>query len=387
MTKKRVLFISHLSYLNGAEKSLYTLIKGLLKDGAVLPILLAPCDGPLVKKIESLSVSVIISKYFFWTGSKNKCFIYRIARLFLNAFAVLRLSGKLKNLDLDLIYTNTLATPVGAIVAKLLKIPHIWHAREFISEDFNGLYDLGETISMTIINKLSSVIVCNSRAVENKLHNFKNWEKPTIVIYNGFDFSKIKPVDAFAKYDQCFGSEKSVNLLIAGSINPGKGQQDAILATAILLKKGYQVHLSIAGTGKQKYINYLQSIITREQLGKRVDFLGYIADINSLYQKAGITLICSVNEAFGRAAVESLALGTPVIGTCKGGLPEIIQPNITGLLYEPGCFASLANKIEKLILDRNLYARLSSDGQAYVVDKFSEDQYINQIKAVLYQHS
>jgi glycosyltransferase involved in cell wall biosynthesis len=290
---------------------------------------------------------------------------------------------KIKDFKFDLIYSNSLVIPVGAVIAGLLKIPHIWHAREFVYEDFNGQYDMGEKASMAIINCLSENIVCNSKAVEKKLLSYKYWKKPTKVVYNGFDFSGTEQIDPKKKYNQCIGSGKEINLLIAGSINSGKGQEDAIRAVNILSKKGCLVNLLIAGIGNKKYIKYLKSISKKDLVSQRINFLGYVDDIESLYQTSAITLICSRNEAFGRTAVESLAHGTPVIGTCRGGLPEIIQDNVTGLLYEHGNFLALSDRIEKLLLDRVLYERLTSCGQAYVYEHFNENRYINQIKTVL----
>jgi len=384
--RKKILFVSHLSFLNGAEKSLYTLIKGLQNQGDFFLVMMAPCAGPLVEKVKDMNVPVVVSKYFFWTGSRKKCFILRIVRVLLNVLATLVLYKKIKNYKFDMIYSNSLVVPVGAVLAKLLKIPHIWHAREFVFEDFNGQYDLGEKISMALVNFLSENIVCNSKAVEKKLLSYKHWKKPTRVIYNGFDFSDTEQIDPQKKYDQCIGSIKGINLLIAGSINSGKGQEDAIRAISILIKKGCLVNLLIAGTGNKNHIRYLKSIAEDTQVSRRIHFLGYVDNIASLYKVSAITLICSRNEAFGRTAIESLSHGTPVIATCRGGVPEIINDNVTGLLYEPENFTDLSDRIEKLLLDRVLYERLASHGQTYVYNYFGKNRYVKQIKTVLKEY-
>ena len=136
---KKILFVSHSSDLNGSERSLYTLVKGLKQNSIILPVVLLPRIGPLVQKIETLGIKVYMLPNFYWFSAK-KSFLRRILRILFNLLIIPVLCIKVIKISPSLIYTNSLATPVGAFVSIILKIPHIWHVREFVKEDFVEVY-------------------------------------------------------------------------------------------------------------------------------------------------------------------------------------------------------------------------------------------------------
>jgi phosphatidyl-myo-inositol alpha-mannosyltransferase len=72
-------------------------------------------------------------------------------------------------------------------------------------------------------------------------------------------------------------------------------------------------------------------------LGKDVEFLdvGNLADLPNLYGQAAVTVLPSVEEAFGMTLVESLACGTPIVGSRAGGIPDIVQDGV-GFTFDPG---------------------------------------------------
>ena len=83
--------------------------------------------------------------------------------------------------------------------------------------------------------------------------------------------------------------------------------------------------------------------------------------------------------------VEAFALGTPVIGTNIGGIPELIEDGRTGLLCEPGDVESLSQAISRgasLIQDRDAYATMQKSCRTYVLDRCSQDKYMNDLVAL-----
>lgn len=164
---------------------------------------------------------------------------------------------------------------------------------------------------------------------------------------------------------------------------PGKGHKDALLAVFLLIKKGWNIKLSIVGTGEKSYLVYLKSFASELSISNNIIFHGFTQDIDAFYKKAAVTVVCSQNEAFGRVAVESISWGTPVVATNSGGLPEIIQNNITGFLYEPGDYHLLAEKIEDLLINKEQYIKFSQEGQLSVLRKFTLENYIGAIQDII----
>lgn len=372
---KTVLFVSHLSSLDGAEKSLFSLVKALKETETIRPIILVPAQGPLVEEMAAANIPVIISRYFFWMGAQGKYWgLFRIiANIFLTGFLLV----KIKRVKPDLIYTNSMAVPVGALSAFILGIPHIWHIRETV-QGLNGSYDLGRHLTLRLINRMSAYIIFNSKMVQKDFCASKRWNTPGQVVYNGFDLDVPRRKD---EDTQGIAHTKEIKLLIAGTLGEHKGQKDAIRVTGRLIEKGYSVKLFIAGTGPGKETKALKAYA--RPYGDSICFLGYVKDMPELYNNCTITLICAHLEAFGRTAVESMLCGTPVIAPCSGGIPEIIEHGRTGLLYPPGNIDELAANIETLLCDHTRYMALASNGQVFALNTFTLERYVGSITRIL----
>lgn len=83
--------------------------------------------------------------------------------------------------------------------------------------------------------------------------------------------------------------------------------------------------------------------------------------------------------------VEAFALGTPVIGTNIGGIPELVEEGRTGLLCEPDDVDSLSQAILRgtaLIQDRDAYAAMQANCRSYVLEHCSQDKYMKDLTAL-----
>lgn len=379
--KRTVLFVSHSANLYGAERSLLTLVRNLRKKGVVEPVVLLPAEGPLTDLLRNSGVRVFVHHYYGWLNQRRSL-VKVIARIVLNLVALARLFRELKLVRPDLVYSNSLASPFGAMIAFALRVPHVWHAREFVHEDMNADYDLGTHISMLLVDKGSSKIVCNSRAIRKKLISAVDESKLEIV-YNGFEFKESK-ITAMKKYEQCVVDNRwPIHLTMIGSLQPGKGQDDAIRALSILVNRGEAVRLSIAGTGLPGYLAELKLLIKRLSLTESVTWHGFVEDTPALLDDTAVVLVCSRSEAFGRVAVESMAALTPVIGADSGGVPEIIEDGVTGLLYRPGDPEDLADGVERLTKNRELYEGVVERARSLVISKFSAEQYVLGVQRVI----
>jgi glycosyltransferase involved in cell wall biosynthesis len=84
----------------------------------------------------------------------------------------------------------------------------------------------------------------------------------------------------------------------------------------------------------------------------------------------------------GTAFVEALAAGLPIIGTCVGGIADIIRDGETGLFAQVDEPADLAHKIRLLLADRGLAARLAEQGLAWVRDRYDAESVARRYSAV-----
>ena len=156
------------------------------------------------------------------------------------------------------------------------------------------------------------------------------------------------------------------------------------LISAIEQVRQYYPALLLCIAGKGGLAETLQAQIEELELTQNVCLLGYLPDeqLPIAYRAANFSVVPTISfEGFGLIVIESLAAGTPVLGTPVGGIPEILQPFSPDLLLEDSSVDKLAQGIiEALSGERHLPA--SDVCQAYVRDNYAWEAIATKIKTV-----
>jgi glycosyltransferase involved in cell wall biosynthesis len=380
--EKTLVWVSHSSGLYGAERSLLSAALGVAQGGHSHPVMVIPDDGPLVDECRRLGLETIICSYDYWAKPAWRIWGV-VSRIRINLWAAFTLYRRLRNRGVVVVCTNTIVTPVGAILARLLRVPHIWHIREFVREDFGWCFDYGERAAMRLVSSLSTYVICNSEAVAQKFRRLLRGV-PIDVVYNGFNFSAAPCEDPVSKYRKCVKeAPRGPILLMLGSVNEHKGQYEAVQALSILKARGFLGRLMIVGGQEQYYRQQLDGLARDLGVAECVDYSEFSSEPRQLIKDAALTLMCSRSEAFGRSAVESISEGTPVVAADSGGLPEVVVDGQSGLLYRSGDPADLAAKIEALLSDEMKYGFLAAKGYQFVRDRFGMERYVQAYTSII----
>jgi glycosyltransferase involved in cell wall biosynthesis len=279
----------------------------------------------------------------------------------------------------DIVYTNSITTPLGALAAFLIRKPHLLHIREFGWEDYRLRYDLGETFSVRLLDRLSDQVIVISNALKEK---YLRYFPPTKmhVIYN--------PVSA-EELDQGriilpdLADSEHPLVIIVGRVHPAKGQEEAVRAAAELAERGQAICLWIVGGGEEEYLEELQELVRALGVEEHVYFAGYRIDALQLMAAADLCLVCSRAEAFGRVTAEAMLVRTPVVGARSGATPELIRDCQEGLLYEPGDHHDLARKIEYIIQHPEEAQQMGERGFQRASRLFTVKRYSDRIYSLL----
>jgi glycosyltransferase involved in cell wall biosynthesis len=376
----RICFILHSSGKGGAERVSLELIEGLAKK-EIQCFAILPSYGPLIKELKKRNIPLKVIKYKWWMREEGSPLWKRAGRLVLNLIKIVSVVRQVKKWKVDVVYSNTITICVGALAAKLLHLPHIWHIHEFGHEDHCLCFDLGEKIAMGIMNQLSDVCIVSSKAVMEKYRKFFPERKIKLIYYavgvtneNSCKILKIK---------KQLQETSGIKCMIVGSLYKGKYQEDAIKAIGKLIDEEIDVRLYIIGEGKLEYKQYLESLVIRGNLKNHVQFFGYIDNPFPIMQQADVLLMCSRKEAFGRVTVEGMKAGKPVIGANSGGTTELIRDHYNGFLYTFGDYHELAEKVKYLYQHPNEARKMGENGKQWALEKFNIEHYTEEVLVVL----
>jgi len=198
-------------------------------------------------------------------------------------------------------------------------------------------------------------------------------EKKIEKISHGIPIGKLLKSPNMPNVLQRLNLEKSHELILCPSrLDPHKGIETFIDAAAMVKKALPNRNLVFAvagGSGPAGYRNKLEqqvqnlSMDTVIRLGPSNYEDLYPTEMPTLYRQAKICVLPSEYEGFGQALLEAFVYKKPVIGSNTGGIPEVVIPNVTGLLFNRHEAHDLAFQIKKLLEDDNLAFFLA--GQAY----------------------
>lgn len=365
----RILFFSHTSESGGAERSMLELIKELQVYGAKIKVVL-PGHGNLEKYLENMNVQYDVIDYFMWVRITRDIEI-NLSEYEHTYYEINKYCKYIMHWRPDFIYTNTLAIPWGAIVSKILNIPHFWHIREFGTKDHHLIFDIGYFNSLKFIEKYSDVIIVNSEPVQKHLKRFIN--KDIFVARNYVTIAKTSLKENILPEN--FWIQDSVKMLCCASIHPGKCQVDIVKALHILLNKKFKISLCLMGKiTEPKYFKKINRYIKKYSLEKFINYCGFLENPYPVMTKSDFVVNASRCEAFGRVTVEAMLLKKPVIGADTGFTSNIVRDDFNGYVFRQGNAESLSNSIIKLIRNGKMKT-LGKNGFGFIRNYISKEAY------------
>jgi len=204
------------------------------------------------------------------------------------------------------------------------------------------------------------------------------------VVLNGIDFARarLSSPDAPTRVRQELGVEGGVLLLIVARLHPEKGHTYLFRALPGLRKRlqGRALTLVVAGTGpfESAYREEVRALGCEDV----VRFVGYRNDAPDLIAASDLLVLPSVAEAFGLVLAEALVLGTPVVATRVGGIPEIVRDGTDGILVPPGDSTALEDGIARLLTTRGLRERMADAGAERVRTLFDFERMVREYESV-----
>jgi len=362
----RILFICHDGDLYGSQQSLNLIVRNLPESyGCFVSV---ARRGPLEKLLQEYpNTRVLNHKRLQWVKHDFRSGLQRIGDVLNLLFAAvprtLHLFNTIRREKINVVHTNSSVSLEGALAAALAGVPHVWHIRELFMEESPKFHPvLGRRFMRWFIDRYADTVICISSVVRQQFGEFLEMDPDKyLLLHNALELPP-QP-DVFPINDPQRAIMRSLSLKVLGlpdikafrigyigRLSEGKGFHDLLEAFAILRRRNIYAELLVAGNFVDAaYRSRIEAAVQEECLRHTVRFFGYQEDLQPLYETLDVLVVPSKNEPFGRVVIEAAAHGVPCIATNSGGIPEIIDSGMTGLLYEPGDVYALAGMLEELM--------------------------------------
>lgn len=175
-------------------------------------------------------------------------------------------------------------------------------------------------------------------------------------------------------------SDDKVVFVHLSNFRPVKRSDDVIRIFEQIAKSCPEAHLLMVGEGP--LITECRKLVDEFAIKDRVEFIGRQDDIVSVLGMCDVMLFPSEVESFGLAALEASSCRIPVIGSLGGGIPEAVEHEVTGYLYDVGDVESMACAGIQLTKDCDLRRKMGNAGRERVKKLFAPDKIIPQYEAL-----
>ncbi|MBN3723868.1 glycosyltransferase family 4 protein [Burkholderia sp. Ac-20379] len=375
----RALVLDQSGVLGGAELSLFEFVTHWRGTASVLLF----DEGPFRDALDEagVDVSVMKSRGMDRVRKKGGASLRAVGGLVSLVREVVRRAR-----DADVIYANTQrAMVVGALAGRIARKPVVWHLRDIVSHEHFGAKQLF-AIKQCARLGVTRVIANSNASAQAYLALTGGEEEAVDVVFNGIDAAPFTALEATpqAALRARFGLPETA--WIVGSFSRlarWKGQH--LLLDAAM--RDPDLHVVLVGAplfGEDDYAAELQDIVAQRGLGDRVTFAGFQRDIAAWMKAVDVVAHTSITpEPFGRVIVEGMLAKRPVVAARAGGVVEIVDDGVNGLLCEPGDAASLSEALGALRQDRVRRERLVANGFETAVRRFGTSGYVEAVERIL----
>lgn len=197
------------------------------------------------------------------------------------------------------------------------------------------------------------------------------------VVNNGIEVENIDSISVTKE-------NEIITLIYLSALSREKGLLILLDAVKLLQNKNIKFVLNIVGGDLTLSVQEVQAYITGIGLDDYVRIIGpkYGNDKYNELLKSDIFIFPTLNEAFPLVILEAIQCALPVVSTCEGGIPDIIDDGITGFLVEKNNPIQLADKIEVLINNPDLRKQMGEAGRKKFLEKYTLEVFEQNMKNV-----
>jgi len=177
--------------------------------------------------------------------------------------------------------------------------------------------------------------------------------------------------------------QRKLNIALFGRVEKGKAQHIMLSALKLLIDGNYDVSLTIIGhVMDEHYYSKLVESMNLFGIKKYVNFTGMVENAINIMPCFDVVVLTTPKETFGLVLVEAMRSGVAVVGTNAGGVLDIIDHKINGLLFEPNNAESLYETLCSLYINPEMKQNIALQGKKKADALFSDEQHFNKLNNI-----
>ena len=304
-----------------------------------------------------------------------------------DTLALMNLTLFLKANHYHIVHThNSKAGFIGRLAAKLAGVPviiHTVHGFAFHDQEPPSRQILFRNLERLASHCCHKMIFISQPLVDWAIRERIASEEKIVKIYSGIELDLFRPVskDRRNKIRKKWNLKQNAPVIgIVSKLWEGKGHVVLIEAFKALRKEIEDAVLVIVGEGL--LYDKLVGVVNGNGLRDSVLFTGFQMDVSEIIATFDVAVLPSFFEGMGRVLLEAMAMGKPVVASRVGGIPDLVEDGVNGLLVRPGNVKELADALKIMLNGKKLAEKMGNEGRERVKEQFSADAMVRSIEKV-----
>jgi glycosyltransferase involved in cell wall biosynthesis len=364
-SRKRIIFLIDSLGMGGAERLMISYLQHLdmSRFEPYVCALQIRSGNPIAADIERLGVPVDLLPVRRLRDPRN---LFRVVRY-------------LRQRRADLVHTQLeFSNVLGSMASRLIGIPSVCTLHTFFDPSWGKKSWRRHLAMWWALRHFCDRIIAVSEGTRQ--HHIEVGRLPpdrVVTLYNGIDLSGFVPLDEETR----MAGRQALNipldapvLITVAVLRPQKGIQYMIEAMPAILQAVPEARYLVVGSGEHETV--LKEMVNTHGLTDRVIFTGVRRDIPLLLALSDVFVLPTLGEALPTVLAEAMAAGRPIIASAIGGVPEMIEDSVNGLLVPPASTDKLAEACIRLLRDPEQCRRLGCAGRQIVEERFNIERQV-----------
>ncbi len=281
------------------------------------------------------------------------------------------------------VHTHTAkAGAVGRLAAWVARVPVVVHT--YHGHVLQGYFSPAHTqVFLAIERALAHVtdrIVTVSEEIRRQILDFGVGTPGQVTVLRlGLDLEPfVHGAVAQGQFREELGIGDAPLVGIVARLVPIKRHEDFLAAAARVAQRLPSCRFVVVGDGERRA--ELETLASSAGIRERVHFLGWRRDLARIYADLDVAVLCSANEGSPVSLIEAMAAGRAVVATRVGGVPDIIEDGLTGLLTPASDPAALADAITVAITDVDRRRQMGEAGRKRVYPAYTADRLVRDVE-------